>query len=299
MNRICRLEVRDRLIDPNSPEVWISVIPERSTATTEVRGRLMGPRCLYSSTVEVAYPLRPFHGMPAGLEGLPRRVIIPEASFWDPVSPFLYQGPVELWEDGQLCDQITLSHGLRTLGLGGRGLRVNGKPFTIRGVARASCSEEEALELRRLDFNTIRTDVSAQTHSIWTVADRVGLLVLGRVAAQVDALEQALALRRHPSCLGWLFDAALYGDERCQPGLELLLQKSAGLAVGIEIPEGGLLPETWATCSGRRMDLVVCPKSALPSLPDVPAKLIALTETTRNGHDEGTSDASILGTIQP
>src|SRR5262245_11376218 len=98
MNRIYRLEVRDRLIDPNSPEVWISVTPERASPTTELRGRLMGPRCLYASTVEVAYPLRPFHDMPDGLEGLARRVIIPEASFWDPISPFLYQGPLELWD---------------------------------------------------------------------------------------------------------------------------------------------------------------------------------------------------------
>lgn len=299
MNRICRLEVRDRLIDPNSPEVWISVVPERSTPTTEVRGRLMGPRCLYSSTVEVAYPLRPFHDMPDGLDGLSRRVIIPEASFWDPVSPFLYQGPVELWEEGQLCDQTTLTHGLRTLGLGGKGLRINGKPFTIRGVTRASCSEEEALELRRLGFNTILTDVAPQALSLWEMADRVGFLVLGRVAARGDALEQALALRRHPSCLGWLFYAALYSDHACKPAVELLLQKSRSLAVGIAVPEDGLTPETWATCSGKRMDFVVCPKSALPALPDLPAKLIALTDTSRNGHDDDDAAAGILGTIQP
>src|SRR5260221_11284590 len=106
------------------------------TATTEVRGRLMGPRCVYASTVEVAYPLRAGHGAPAP-EANPRiikRVVIPEPNWWDPISPFLYEGPLELWQDGELCDQRTLRHALRTLKIGSKGLRVNGQPFSIHGT---------------------------------------------------------------------------------------------------------------------------------------------------------------------
>lgn len=292
MNRICRIEVRDRLVNPNEPEIWISVFPERQTASTEVRGRIMGPRCLYSTTVEVAYPLRPFAHLPDGMPGLSRRVIIPEASFWDPDSPFLYQGPVELWEEDRLCDQATLTHGLRTLTLGSRGLRLNSKPFNIRGVSRTVLTEAEALELRRLGNNTVVTDVTPDALSLWDHGDRVGFMVLGRLAARVDCLEQALSLRRHPSCLGWIIPTEVFTDATCKPELEKLLQKSAGLPIGVEVKEGGALP------AGVRADFIICPKALLGTLPGLTPKLLALTDSTRNGHDD--DDATgVLGTIEP
>src|SRR4051812_27257434 len=97
-NQIRVITVFPQLHDPAEPEVWITVTPAFQTPTTDVRGRLMGPRCHYASTVEVAYPLRPFARPPEGLPALARRVVIPEASLWEPQCPFLYQGPVELWE---------------------------------------------------------------------------------------------------------------------------------------------------------------------------------------------------------
>src|SRR4051794_3816870 len=103
-NRIREVQVHDRSVIPAEAEVWVRVVPERLTPATEVRGRLMGPRCAYASTVEVAYPLRPL-GPPVGnglravpaarggerppcrwgnddAPGLTLRVVIPEASLW-------------------------------------------------------------------------------------------------------------------------------------------------------------------------------------------------------------------------
>src|SRR5687768_8525338 len=97
-NAIRRVVVRDRSLSPSGAELWVTVEAESDAPGAEVRGRLMGPRCLYASTVEVAYPLRPFPRHPEGLPPLTRRVVIPEPSFWDAESPFLYEGPVELWE---------------------------------------------------------------------------------------------------------------------------------------------------------------------------------------------------------
>lgn len=297
MNRICRVEVRDRLIDPTAPEVWISVFSERQTATTEVHGRLHGPRCLYTSTIEVAYPLRPFPQVPEGLQGVSRRVIIPEASFWDPQSPFLYEGPIELWEDGQLRDQVTLSHGLKTLTLGPRGLRISSKEVAIRGLSCDSCSEEWALELRRVGYNTLLADLTEQTDALCNIADRVGFLVLGRVAADSTAIAQALALRRHPCLLGWLLDAALLADERWKADVEMLRRRSVGLPVGVEVKGVDAPPLT------VQVDFLVCGQALLSSLPHLPPKLIALIETTHNGHDDSgheddAPDTGILGTIQ-
>src|SRR5262249_20125983 len=134
-NRIQRILVMDMRLDPAEAEVWFSVYPAALTTTTQVHGRLMGPACAYSTTVEVAYPLRE-HKREYEQEGRPHlnhRVIIPEPNFWDPVSPFLYRAVLELWQDKQVCDRSQLTHGLRTLRLGPGGLLWNDRPLRLRG----------------------------------------------------------------------------------------------------------------------------------------------------------------------
>jgi hypothetical protein len=199
--------LHDHSVVPAEAEVRVSVVAEHVTPTTDVRGRLMGPRCPFAATVEVAYPLRP---LPAGGgNNLTRRVVIPEASLWEPESPFLYEGPVELWQDGQRCDRVTVRHGLRALSLGQRGLRVNGRPLTLRGRQVTPASDEHALALRREGCNLLITAVEEGATDCWERADRLGFFVLGRVATLGESIRKHLAvLSRHPSCFGWLIGEA-------------------------------------------------------------------------------------------
>jgi hypothetical protein len=211
-NRIRRIEVHDRSLNPVSAEVWISVLPEQHTATTEVRGRLMGPFCPYSSTVEVAYPLRPLppalgaltRPRSPNLSGLTVRAVIPEASLWEPQCPFLYYGPIELWQDGQCCDRIILNHGLRSLQRNERGLCVNGRPLSLHGRKITSCSDEEATQLHQAGYNLLIAPVSANSLAVWEQADRFGFLVLGQLGEGADETRLVDMLRPHASCLGWL-----------------------------------------------------------------------------------------------
>jgi hypothetical protein len=211
-NRIRRIEVYDHSLNPAAAEVWISVWPAYQTATTEVRGRLMGPRCLYSSTVEVAYALRP---LPTALEtlrsprtpqsgGLTVRVVIPEANLWEPQCPFLYQGPVELWQDGQLCDRVILSHGLRSWQRKGHSVLVNGRPLKLRGRRVAACSDEEAIQWRRAGYNLLIATVVPHSLAVWEQADRFGFFVLGQLGEDAEEACLVEKLRGHASCLGWL-----------------------------------------------------------------------------------------------
>src|SRR5262249_19159364 len=135
-NRIRNMLVFDARLDPTEAEIWISVYPERVTSPTRISGRLVGPRCPYSSTVEVAYPL-PEHAREYETTGVPHitsRVIIPDPCLWEPQSPFLYEGIIELWQGDQRCDQQPLTCALRTLRLGARGVKLNGRPLTIQGT---------------------------------------------------------------------------------------------------------------------------------------------------------------------
>jgi hypothetical protein len=208
-NSIVRVEVRDRAPAPTQAEVWVRVVPARQDAGTEVRGRLVGPSCAYAATVEVAYPLLPLGpnaAPPPG--GITRRVVIPEASLWETQSPFLYRGPVELWQDGRRCDRAEVTHGLRALGLGPRGLHLGGKPLALCGREHAGdLDEEEARGLRRAGRNLLVAGIE-DAATLAGQADRLGFLVLARLAhGSEDALAGAAALAEHPCCLGWLVPA--------------------------------------------------------------------------------------------
>jgi hypothetical protein len=185
-NRILRVSLRDHSLLPSEADVRLRVETERRDASTELRGRFVGPRCLFAETIEVAYPLRPV--------GDEYRVIVPEGSFWDPASPHLYLVQVELWQDGAKCDEVRLRHGLRDLRCTARGLTVGGSPLKLRGRAAPSLGEEEARRLRAEGYNLLIAPASEA--GVWEVADRVGFFVLGMGANE--------AVVEHPSHLGWL-----------------------------------------------------------------------------------------------
>jgi hypothetical protein len=103
-NRMVDIEVRTHRLSPAEAEVWVIVTPERTTAGTVVRGRFVGPKCTLASTIEVAYPLLPFPHKPPELPGLAARVVIPEPNYWEPECPCVYDGLIELWQDGERCD---------------------------------------------------------------------------------------------------------------------------------------------------------------------------------------------------
>jgi hypothetical protein len=102
-NRILTADVQTHRLEPFEAELWVIVKPEQVTTTTELRGRVVGPKSAISSTIEVAYPLRRFV-KPGALDGLAAQVVIPEPSRWEPACPFVYDIVLELWEEGRRCD---------------------------------------------------------------------------------------------------------------------------------------------------------------------------------------------------
>jgi hypothetical protein len=108
-NRISQLDLQISRLDPVGAEIRITVMPSQPTPTTEVRGRIVGPRCTGVTTIEVAYPIRPLAQRPVDLPGLAARVVIPEPSLWKPDTPFVYEVIVELWQNGLRCDRRTIA----------------------------------------------------------------------------------------------------------------------------------------------------------------------------------------------
>ena len=106
-NQINDIRIRVQRLDATVAEMLITVYPDRVTDGTRVHGRVTGPRCAHATTVEVSYALRE-NSRHLDNEGDPcirSRVVIPEPNVWDPISPFVYQCRIELWQDDQCCDK--------------------------------------------------------------------------------------------------------------------------------------------------------------------------------------------------
>lgn len=276
-NRILQVQVRDHSLDPAQAEVWISVLAEHVTPTTELRGRLTGPRCHYAATVEVAYAFRPLLRRPEGLPDLTMRAVIPEPSLWEPACPFVYQGVVELWEDGLRCDQVQLRHGLRRVVLGPAGLRVNGAPLLLRGRMTMECDEARSASLRAGGCNLLLTP--AET-ALWDLADVQGFFVLGRMSDVEDAfLQRAVARSDHPSCLGWLFPEPR--GERHTAAIQRL--HGRGL-VGVELHAAASTPLP------RGVDFIACPSDLAVELHRIGLPLLLF--------GGGSGSTGVFGTVE-
>src|SRR5262245_19361770 len=110
-NRIRNTTVEVHRLSPVEAEVWVTAEVDTVTPMTELRGRLMGPRCPGVTTIEVAYPFRPTPEK--GPSTLVARSVVPEPNLWTEETPFYYEGPLELWQDGERCDTATISVALK------------------------------------------------------------------------------------------------------------------------------------------------------------------------------------------
>lgn len=287
-NRIERLSVSHHVMDPTYAEVWFAVYPERLTSTTDVHGHLTGPRCAHATTVEVAYPVRP-HSRTYEKEGDPRiivRVVIPEPSLWEPQTPFLYEGRVELWQSGQCCEQVSVSRGLRELKLIPQGLRLNGRPFSVRAAAGDKFSPEDLPRLRQAGFNTVFAPVGPDSAELWVAADRLGLFMLGQVRNR-DSIRHGETLSEHPSCLGFAMAVGAEEAEILWILMTTLFPGSEPNRVGCELNEPPAKPLPDA-CR-----FILCDHAALPDFAGV--ALPKLVRIARPALDEATS-AALLST---
>lgn len=192
-NMIRRLRIATRSLSPVEASVVVAAETEMTTPTTEIRGRLVGPTCAYATTIEVAYPLAPF----PNAADLTRRFVIPEPSFWDPISPFLYHGVVELWQDGQAVDRRIFRHGLRFAQFKDGQLRWNGRSVQLRVVNRPSIVEADLPALRRDGVNAIVLDGSNLT--LLEACERIGFIAIVRLNQPVTLLPAESI-----TILGWL-----------------------------------------------------------------------------------------------
>jgi beta-galactosidase/beta-glucuronidase len=188
-NHIRAVRIVNHRLDPHETELRIHVELAEVTPKTQIKGRLMGPRNVYASTVEVAYPMREVE---RGTK-IVMRVVIPEPSWWEPKTPFLYEGPLELWQDGQICARSRICHRICNLQNGEDGWRLNGQPFVPRGKAvELPFDETRARQWHDDGINSLRTgvDTPQSETALWALADRFGFLMMDEDGVTLQARPQ-------------------------------------------------------------------------------------------------------------
>jgi hypothetical protein len=289
-NHIVSVDVLTTRFDPAEAEVTVVVTPEQFAPDLEIAGRLMGPKCPYSETVEIAYPLKP---LPQDDGLLRARILIPEASPWEPVTPFLYEGPLELRQAGQVLDRRTVSYGLRNLVLRRKGLALNGRDYRFRGARVSQCDEATARRLHAAEVNLLVAPVKLGDTAIWQVADRFGFFVLGQVDATTDEVfwfaEEQLA--PHTSCFGWVLPQEVLAQRQVwHAAVSVLRGHRQQLLMGIKLDEpfSGVLP--------GEVSFVVCGEQLLPEIQAVHLPRIVLAKGDHPA-DARQPTAVILGHI--
>lgn len=157
---------------------------------------------------------------------------IPNARFWSPQDPYLYDLTVEVLVNDSVIDQYTLPIGIRTIQIDGDQILLNGVPIYLRGFGRhedfpitgrgylpAVIIKDYAL-MKWMGANSFRTTHYPYSEAMLDLADRLGFLVIDETpAVGLFFAEEGLARRlelcqqytrelidrdkNHPSVIMW------------------------------------------------------------------------------------------------
>jgi len=195
----------------------------------------------YHSTVESA-----FYNNAAEAD-----IHVPDAAFWSPTNPNLYDLTVELVQGGNRVDSYSLKVGIRTIQVDGNQLLLNGVPVHLTGFGRhedfpvvgrgylpALIVKDYAL-MKWIGANSFRTSHYPYSEQMLDLADRLGFLVIDETPAvglyfREDGLEKRNALcgqylreliardKNHPSVIIWSLANEPHSTPQARPIFEEL-----------------------------------------------------------------------------
>src|SRR5262245_11715814 len=154
-NRLNSIEGYKYTVSSAQADIWFKVVVQRVTPGTEVRGQIVGPRCLFSQAHGVVWPLRSVRHREGEQAALIARTAFPNPGFWAPDKPLLYRVVVELWQDEQRCEVSGFDVGFRMIEMGTSNVLVNREPFFLQGMAYLPQSREEADNRRQAGYNLV------------------------------------------------------------------------------------------------------------------------------------------------
>jgi beta-glucuronidase len=120
---------------------------------------------------------------------------VPNARFWSPEDPYLYDLTITLMDDGQITDRYTLEVGIRTVEVKGTQILLNGEPVFLKGFGRHEdfyvhgkglnipLIVKDYDLLKWVGANSYRTSHYPYSEEEMRMADRQGVLIIDEIPA--------------------------------------------------------------------------------------------------------------------
>ena len=253
--------------------VLLTALPQESiqdvTVTTEMTGKTGKVRVVAwtdsSQPLFVRFCLAGFGrnvvSMEMAKKGKAKALLtVPNARFWAPGSPDLYQLKVELVKNQETVDQVALNVGIRTIRVKGDRLLLNGKPLRLKGFGRhedfpvTGRHLPDAVVIKDYELmkwvgaDSFRTTHYPYSDRMMDLADRLGFLVIAETPAvglffHPDGLKKRLELCRqytrelierdknHPSVILW---SLANEPQSHRPAAKPFFKNLAGLARSLD-----------------------------------------------------------------
>ncbi len=289
LNRLSWIQPERLLVSSREADIWFNAGVQKIDSGTELRGRIVGPRCLFTDAPTAVSPLRSTVRKRNEQPILLARTSFPKPSFWHPDSPNLYRVVLELWQDGQRCDVSGFDLGFRTLEVLPSGVRVNDQPIALRGMARLPDSREEAAEKRYAGYNLILAPPE-QVHW-WIRANPMGFLLLEEISLARMSLHYYDVDSSQPCFLGLVVGPELLARPPSERDELLRLATTKQVRVGLRLDEMPTVPVP------DGLAFLIVPESVMPSLStNLLPKIILRDQGTRHG-DPPVPMPSVLGWI--
>jgi hypothetical protein len=137
-NDLSQLDVFFGDLTVNRAYVYARLPRPADDAGLMLTGQIRGPRCLYAETLPVTSPLVDLGPGPTLLA----RALVPEPCFWSPDLPAIYDVVVHLQRGSEIIATARREIGLRSLGVRGRHLALDGKRWVLRAVSTYATSAD-------------------------------------------------------------------------------------------------------------------------------------------------------------
>lgn len=187
-----QLEIFFGELTVNRAHIYARLPRGTDDAGLSLAGQVRGPRCLHAETLPATSPLVDLGSGPTLLA----RAVVPDPCFWSPDLPAIYDVSVNLLRGSEVVASERREIGLRSLGVRGTNLLVEGKRFVLRGVRQQSSAEKLP---RDWHAASAALYISQPTNEVLLEASQWGALILAELAEQEDAVAAIARLSQYPA----------------------------------------------------------------------------------------------------
>jgi hypothetical protein len=286
-NRLKGIGAYHLTVSPAEVDIWYKATVERATPGTEVRGRIVGPRCLFAETVEVASPLRSVRCKEDERASLIVRTGFANPGFWDPDTPLLYRVVAELWQDEQRCDACGFDLGFCKIEMNSGTILVNEKPFFLRGMTHLPDSIEEATARRQAGYNLVLAETGQWNW--WVRANPMGFLLLEKVKLSTLTPHYIGLVSRQPCFLGFVLGKELLDRSSWENESFLRPLQERRVLIGLELD--GPAPSL-----PNGLSFLICPETMLPAIGETALPKVVMRRSAA-GREPARTSQGVLGWI--